>query len=226
MGELAEQLRSQAQSEASAILELSQDLTGYRIVAESGCRVAAVGLSASVCLEAYDPELELVAPRQDEGTSLPRTPTASFSVPSSLANGCDPEFIAEDTSTDDDDPEPCTAHWPCIGDVVQYNDDLIVRVNNWELQVGDGATVVEVDADGDFRLRNEAGAVSEFQFRKFFVYVLRNETRQVMQRHFDTTIRKNMQLRGENGALRDELEGLLAVLDGDESDEIEFASDS
>ena len=35
---------------------------------------------------------------------------------------------------------------------------------------GELATVVEVDSDGDFRLRNPGGMVSMVQFREFFEY--------------------------------------------------------
>ncbi len=44
------------------------------------------------------------------------------------------------------------------------------KIDEWELQPGEVAIVVEVDKDGDFKLKNPSGTVSGWAFRKKFAY--------------------------------------------------------
>lgn len=41
---------------------------------------------------------------------------------------------------------------------------------NWSLEAGEVATVVDVDRDGDFRLQNASGSMSNWVFSKHYVY--------------------------------------------------------
>jgi len=72
---------------------------------------------------------------------------------------------------------PCTSRRPVVGDQVisasgsrEEAMDAAGNKGAWELQPGEVATVVEVDREGDFRLRNPQGNKSEIILRKFFVY--------------------------------------------------------
>jgi len=58
---------------------------------------------------------------------------------------------------------------PVVGEKV-YSKSGIAHVADWELPEGRAATVVEVDSDGDFRLRNPSGKVSDFAQARFYKY--------------------------------------------------------
>jgi len=71
----------------------------------------------------------------------------------------------------------CTSRWPVVGDAVYQMDDKVVGIKDssgnkgaWKLPTGEKATVVEVDEDGDFKLRNPAGVVSGWTLRKYYSY--------------------------------------------------------
>lgn len=73
--------------------------------------------------------------------------------------------------------KPCTGRMPKAGDLVMclggkkvgHDNDGVPKA--WVLNPSQSAEVVEVDDDGDFRLRNDAGVESGFLFRSEFVYV-------------------------------------------------------
>lgn len=66
----------------------------------------------------------------------------------------------------------CTTREPVVGDAVCLLNGLVVRDPNWTLEPGAVAIVLEVDTDGDFKLQNPSGKVSEkFVRRKDFKYV-------------------------------------------------------
>jgi hypothetical protein len=73
--------------------------------------------------------------------------------------------------------KPCTSRFPTVGDVVmcmggkKLGHDAAGTPKMWVLNPGQDAEVVEVDADGDFRLRNSSGIESGFLFRAEFVYI-------------------------------------------------------
>jgi len=69
----------------------------------------------------------------------------------------------------------CTSRFPVIGDMVCMNGDLEAdhesgRANAWQLLDGQVATVVDVDQDGDIKLRAPSGLVSGWVFREHFDY--------------------------------------------------------
>merc|ERR1719247_3983595 len=55
---------------------------------------------------------------------------------------------------------PCTSRWPKPGDLVTATSRK-TDGKKWILNQGEVATVVSVDIDGDFTLRNTAGTVSQ-----------------------------------------------------------------
>jgi len=72
----------------------------------------------------------------------------------------------------------CTFRKPVLGDMVESFDGVLQCVTDangnergWELQPGEIATVMQVDADGDFRLCNPSGLESAYTFRKYYAYV-------------------------------------------------------
>jgi hypothetical protein len=73
--------------------------------------------------------------------------------------------------SDDSRPEPCTARWPAVGDRVYRADgQQYVASYGWMLMPGAIATVIDVDQDGDFKLRNPDGDESKWIYRKNFMY--------------------------------------------------------
>jgi len=66
----------------------------------------------------------------------------------------------------------CLARMPVTGDLVQLATNRASERNGqYVLHAGEIAAVVEVDEDGDFKLRNPQGHVSDgFIYRKFYVY--------------------------------------------------------
>lgn len=81
--------------------------------------------------------------------------------------------------------QSCTHRWPRVGDMVvklEGGDKLAAHGWRdawalqpfelaWTLQPFEVATVVEVDEDGDFRLRNTQGRESGFTFRNLYAYI-------------------------------------------------------
>jgi hypothetical protein len=71
----------------------------------------------------------------------------------------------------------CSSRLPVRGDLVQHKDRKVAlkdrdgNIGAWKLEHGEVAEVVEVDKDGDFRLRSPAGVVSGFAIAKDFVYL-------------------------------------------------------
>lgn len=63
----------------------------------------------------------------------------------------------------------CTSRMPRIGDVVSSAKG-IAEVGAWQLLLGEVASVVEVDEDGDFTLRNSSGEVSDWAQAQFYEY--------------------------------------------------------
>lgn len=98
------------------------------------------------------------------------------------------EVAEEDESDDeeeeegeiDEELEPCSTRLPIVGDVVRQLRGVFFQcadadgINVWDLQIGEQATVVDVDDDGDFILRNPGGAVGECVLRKDFGYVVQD----------------------------------------------------
>lgn len=87
---------------------------------------------------------------------------------------------------------PCMSRWPNVGDeVVSVEWDSLKSVledrqgnkDSWELLPGEIATVVEVDKDGDFRLRNPHGLESCATFRKDYGYVSQGDGGASSNRH-------------------------------------------
>ena len=71
----------------------------------------------------------------------------------------------------------CTSRLPVAGDVVARLDGALVVLKDkegnekaWILKKGEIATVAEVDDEGDFRLMNTHGLVSQWVYRKFYGY--------------------------------------------------------
>jgi hypothetical protein len=69
----------------------------------------------------------------------------------------------------------CTSRMPVVGEKV-YSQSGIAQVVDWELPEGMAATVVEVDSDGDFKLRNPSGKISGFAQARFYKYADVSET--------------------------------------------------
>jgi hypothetical protein len=73
--------------------------------------------------------------------------------------------------SEDTGPEPCKSRWPAPGDRVYRSDgQRYVSSYGWELAPGALAVVVDVDRDGDFKLRNPEGNASKWIFRENFMY--------------------------------------------------------
>jgi len=71
--------------------------------------------------------------------------------------------------------EACTSRMPVVGDRVVARREKITHDANgndltWRLIPGEAATVIEVDNDGDFRLRNPDAAESWWVYRGAFFY--------------------------------------------------------
>ena len=71
----------------------------------------------------------------------------------------------------------CALRLPKVGDIVTRKVKKQVKADTedgreeaWVLRVNQPATVVKVDKDDDFKLRNAMDIVSGWQFRKFFIY--------------------------------------------------------
>merc|ERR1711933_422186 len=62
---------------------------------------------------------------------------------------------------------------PLVGDPVCRPDGEAFEQRGWRLEKGAVATVEAVDSSGDFQLRNAAGKVSKWQYRRFYVYAER-----------------------------------------------------
>eukprot|EP00927_Polykrikos_kofoidii_P034338 TRINITY_DN2914_c0_g1_i2.p1 TRINITY_DN2914_c0_g1~~TRINITY_DN2914_c0_g1_i2.p1 ORF type:complete len:835 (-),score=112.63 TRINITY_DN2914_c0_g1_i2:278-2782(-) len=71
---------------------------------------------------------------------------------------------------------PCEGRMPKIGEIVYSKGGRMIAQSlkgergAWRLADGDPATVVEVDKDGDFRLKNPSGEESLWQFRANYVF--------------------------------------------------------
>lgn len=88
----------------------------------------------------------------------------------------------------------CTDRRPAVGDWVQRiggigqeAKDCRGRDNAWFLAGGEIALVIDVDRDGDVRLRNCSGHDSAFVFSKFFEYVLEAQADQRPPGQFQQT---------------------------------------
>jgi hypothetical protein len=84
---------------------------------------------------------------------------------------------------------PCTSRMPRVGDEVvalngrfRQGKDVHGKAKAWKLQPEHVARVVDVDADGDFRLSNPDGVESSYLQRKFYSYVLPNADMYVVSR--------------------------------------------
>lgn len=66
----------------------------------------------------------------------------------------------------------CTARVPVVGDrVLRRTDAAVILGEPWRLAANEVATVVEVDSDGNFRLRKDTGEESStFSFRENYFY--------------------------------------------------------
>lgn len=65
---------------------------------------------------------------------------------------------------------PCTTRMPVLGDQVTVATTRTSKDNKWTLNPMEVATVMYVDSDGDFCLRNPAGEDSSFVLRKHYLY--------------------------------------------------------
>lgn len=72
----------------------------------------------------------------------------------------------------------CTIRWPVPGEAVQRLDGQAINLKDqngqkdaWHLAPDGTAWVVDVDATGDFKLRNQEGIISSWTFRKKYRYV-------------------------------------------------------
>jgi hypothetical protein len=89
---------------------------------------------------------------------------------------CSPASVACLQNETSQAAEPCTSRMPVKGDVVKtlnhmrQCEDASGNEDAWILQPGENAIVVEVDEDGDFRLRNPTGLESWWTFRKYYAY--------------------------------------------------------
>mmetsp|Transcript_27089 Transcript_27089/g.59003 ORF Transcript_27089/g.59003 Transcript_27089/m.59003 type:complete len:351 (+) Transcript_27089:64-1116(+) len=73
---------------------------------------------------------------------------------------------------------PCRKRMPKVGDIVmsmggkKVGHDAFGAPKRWSLLAGQSAEVMEVDADGDFRLRNLQNIESGFLFRREFCFAI------------------------------------------------------
>lgn len=66
--------------------------------------------------------------------------------------------------------DPCTSRMPVVGDQVVVTATRTSKDGLWSLDPDEVATVIFVDNDGDFCLRNPSGAESNCVFRKHYYY--------------------------------------------------------
>lgn len=66
----------------------------------------------------------------------------------------------------------CTSRSPCVGDIVVRHDGKRKELGDgWVLEEGEEPTVVEVNAKGNFKLRNPSGVVTtRFKNAKYYAY--------------------------------------------------------
>lgn len=99
----------------------------------------------------------------------PASPTTAAAISAAIAAHPD-DILAQPRKLGN----PCRKNMPRIGDIVlsmsgkKVGHDSKGNAKAWVLHPGQCAEVVEIDADGDFRLRNIFGVESGFLFRKDF----------------------------------------------------------
>lgn len=103
-------------------------------------------------------------------TGLPTKPKAPSPKPPRRKTPIAPEEIVRTKKP----TVSCKDRMPAIGDEVVYAEGRLTEAHDtrgemsWQLFPRESATVVEVDKDGDFRLRNPSGLESDFILRKFY----------------------------------------------------------
>merc|ERR1712070_43663 len=88
--------------------------------------------------------------------------------------------------------------------------------NAWRLSPGEVATVAEVEENGEVKLRNPAGDVSELKHRKFYGYVQGSSKQMVLTRN-DSKALRFWHMAVERGAHRNHMNILQFILDGRDS---------
>lgn len=116
-----------------------------------------------------------------EPIKIPMSKTKAVEPPPGLLPDAPPGLLApvQDSSTL---LTPCTSRCPLVGDRVQRLSleettlhDSSGGKDSWKLSPMEVAVVVEVDNDGDFRLRNTSGYESGFTFRQDYGYIKAEE---------------------------------------------------